>query len=82
MIYSDFFKNYKETEEKLKILTSKSERAKRIEKNLSTAFKIVTIGDLISKPFQRPLKYHLLLRDYWSKTPLDHPDQLPLKEAI
>jgi hypothetical protein len=30
MIYSDFFKNYKDTEEKLKILMSKSERAKRI----------------------------------------------------
>jgi hypothetical protein len=29
---------------------------------------------MMSKPFQRPLKYHLILRDYLSKTDKEHPD--------
>ena len=37
---------------------------------------------MISKPFQRPLKYHLILRDYWSKTDEAHPDYQELKAAI
>ena len=36
----------------------------------------------MSKPFQRPLKYHLILRDYWSKTDANHPDYVHLKLAI
>lgn len=36
----------------------------------------------MSKPFQRPLKYHLILRDYASKIPKNHPDAPFLKEAI
>lgn len=37
---------------------------------------------MMSKPFQRPLKYHLILRDYASKTPQNHPDLKELNEAI
>lgn len=36
----------------------------------------------MSKPFQRPLKYHLILRDYASKIEKTHPDWQPLQEAI
>ena len=36
----------------------------------------------MSKAFQRPLKYHLILRDYASKVPKGHPDEEPLKLAI
>lgn len=42
----------------------------------------MTIESLMSKPFQRPLKYHLILRDYASKVPSDHPDVKNLNEAI
>ena len=37
---------------------------------------------MTSRPFQRPLKYHLVLRDYWSKTDVTHPDYDHLKAAI
>ena len=66
----------------MKAILVRSDKAKNIEKSLSTPNKIVTIDDLMSKPFQRPLKYHLILRDYWSKTDEHHPDYLHLKEAI
>lgn len=82
MIYSDFFKNLVDTQSKLRDILAKNEKARQIEKNLSTANKIVTIENLISKPFQRPLKYHLILRDYWSKTDPNHPDYTHLKTAI
>jgi len=36
----------------------------------------------MSKPFQRPLKYHLILKDYASKTNASHPDMPFLEEAI
>ena len=36
----------------------------------------------MSKPFQRPLKYHLILRDYASKIEKNHPDYKHLQEAI
>ena len=68
ILYSDFFKNLNETMVKLKTIRTKSEKARVIEKHLSTPTRIITFDDLISKPFQRPLKYHLILRDYWSKT--------------
>jgi hypothetical protein len=82
ILYSDFFKNLTETQNKLKALLAKHDKARRIEKALSTPSRIVTFDDLISKPFQRPLKYHLILRDYWSKTEKGHPDEPHLKQAI
>ena len=56
--------------------------AKAIERDLSTEHKVVQISDLIIKPFQRPLKYQLLLKDYHQKTDSMHPDYMYLKEAI
>lgn len=36
----------------------------------------------MSKPFQRPLKYHLILKDYASKLEQWHADYANLQEAI
>lgn len=64
LVYSDFFKNYNSTECKLKILVESNEQVKSIEKDLSSEGRILTFHSLISKPFQRPLKYHLILKEY------------------
>jgi hypothetical protein len=37
---------------------------------------------LLSKPFQRSLKYHLILKDYHRATQPEHPDYKNLEEAI
>jgi len=79
LVYSDYFKNLASTQNKIKGLLGRSEKAREIEKKLSTETRIVTFEDMISKPFQRPLKYHLILRDYESKTPKEHPDMPNLK---
>lgn len=42
MIYSDFFKNLIKTQQLLKDLLSRSEKAKAIEKQLSTPNRIIT----------------------------------------
>lgn len=82
LVYADFFKNFNETQHKLKLLLQTKESVREIEKQLTVGPRIITFEDLMSKPFQRPLKYHLILRDYFSKTDENHPDYLPLKEAI
>lgn len=42
MIYSDFFKNLLKTQRTLKDLVEKNEKAKNIEKQLSTPHRIIT----------------------------------------
>lgn len=82
LVYSDFFKNFNETQKKLKQILAENGGARLIEKKLSYDNRIITFEDLMSKPFQRPLKYHLILRDYASKIEKTHPDYAPLQEAI
>jgi hypothetical protein len=82
LVYSDYFKNFNESQKKLKQILSENGGARLIEKKLSFENRIVTFEDLMSKPFQRPLKYHLILRDYASKIDKSHPDYAPLQEAI
>jgi hypothetical protein len=41
-----------------------------------------SIDILYSKPFDRPMKYHLFLKEYHRHTPAGHPDYDPLKSAI
>lgn len=74
LVYSEFFKNFNESQRRLKELTTNNEKARDIEKALSTGVRITSFEDLMSKPFQRPLKYHLILRDYASKTDQSHVD--------
>jgi lipoate-protein ligase A len=68
LVYADFFKNFNETQHKLKLLLQTKESVREIERQLTVGPRIITFEDLMSKPFQRPLKYHLILRDYFSKT--------------
>lgn len=82
LVYSDYFKNFNESQRKLKQILAENGGARLIEKKLSTENRIVTFEDLMSKPFQRPLKYHLILRDYASKVEKTHPDYPHLQEAI
>lgn len=42
----------------------------------------MTIDDLLMKPFQRSMKYHVILKDYFAKLDKKHPDYEPLKKAI
>lgn len=82
LVYSDFFKNYQATEKKLKLLRENHPEVQLIEKALAEPPRIETFENLISKPFQRPLKYHLILKEYFKETPKDHPDYKHLEEAI
>ena len=82
LVYSDYFKNLSHTQNVIKNLLKVNPKAQLIEAKLSTNDKIITIENMISKPFQRPLKYHLILRDYASKVPQNHPDYTSLQEAI
>lgn len=82
IIYNEYLVNLAQTQSKIKRLLEEKPQAKLIQKELSTEHKIIHIADLIIKPFQRPLKYHLLLKDYCEKTDATHPDYLNLKEAI
>ncbi|XP_015799199.1 rho guanine nucleotide exchange factor 38 [Nothobranchius furzeri] len=43
---------------------------------------LLDMGSLIIKPVQRIMKYPLLLGELWQATPEDHPDYLPLQEAL
>lgn len=79
LVYSDYFKNFNESQKKLKQILAENGGARLIEKKLSTENRIITFEDLMSKPFQRPLKYHLILRDYASKIEKTHPDYTPLQ---
>ncbi len=79
LVYSDYFKNFNETQRRLKQLLAEDGGARIIEKKLSSETRIVTFEDLLSKPFQRPLKYHLILRDYAGKLEKTHPDWQPLQ---
>jgi dynamin-binding protein len=80
-IYSDYLKNLRATQSKVNSL-EENPIVKSIEKDLSTENKIITFSDLLVKPFQRPLKYHLILRDYWSKLGKEHRDYHKIEEAI
>ena len=82
LVYSDYFKNLNQTQNVLKNLVLSNPKAQEIQKALSEDNQVVTIQSLMSKPFQRPLKYHLILRDYASKVPKNHPDLPSLKQAI
>ena len=76
LVYSDYFKNLNHTQNVLKNLVRTNPKAKAIEQSLSSEEDnlVITIENMMSKPFQRPLKYHLILRDYASKVPKKHPD--------
>lgn len=82
LVYSDYFKNLNETQRIMKELSIINPEVRELEKNLSTQNKIITIDDLLMKPFQRSLKYHLILKDYFAKLDKKHPDYEPLKKAI
>lgn len=82
LVYSQFFKNYENTERKLKLLAENNQQAKNIEKNIVEEPRRQTFSNLMSKPFQRPLKYHLILKDYYHCTPKDHPDYKYLEKAM
>ena len=56
------------------MLVEINEQAQEVEKNLSEEFRNENFLNLLSKPFHRALKYHLILRDYCRYTPKDHPD--------
>jgi len=43
---------------------------------------LLDMGSLIIKPVQRVMKYPLLLAELWNATPMDHPDNRPLQEAL
>lgn len=43
---------------------------------------LLDMGSLLIKPVQRIMKYPLLLSELWQATPEDHPDYLPLQEAL
>uniref|UniRef100_A0A3P8YLN0 Dynamin-binding protein n=1 Tax=Esox lucius TaxID=8010 RepID=A0A3P8YLN0_ESOLU len=43
---------------------------------------LLDMGSLLIKPVQRVMKYPLLLGELWQSTPDDHPDHLPLQEAL
>ena len=43
---------------------------------------LLDMGSLLIKPVQRVMKYPLLLGELWQATPDDHPDNLPMKEAL
>ncbi|KAL1023809.1 hypothetical protein UPYG_G00046510 [Umbra pygmaea] len=43
---------------------------------------LLNMGSLLIKPVQRVMKYPLLLGELWQATPHDHPDYLPLQDAL
>jgi hypothetical protein len=74
LVYSEFFKGYYSTQRRLLWLLETQPEAILVQQALVEPPKVETFDNMLSKPFQRPLKYHLILKDYHSKLSPTHPD--------
>ncbi|KAJ8000767.1 hypothetical protein DPEC_G00183750 [Dallia pectoralis] len=78
---NSLLKSYEKEEEIKKHFTACVSSLKRIY-NQEGKPNLLDMGSLLIKPVQRVMKYPLLLSELWQTTPDDHPDHLPLQEAL
>lgn len=82
LVYKDYFRNMDSAQARIRRLLQEEPRAREIEQSLAVWGKSATFEDLLSRPFQRPLKYHLIIRDYEKKVPKGHPDKPALADTL
>lgn len=78
-IYSEFFKCYSNTRDRLQSMLGTREDVRGIQAALG---KMESFENIWSKPSQRPLKYKLLLSAYLKELWRAHPDYSHVKQAI